>query len=93
MELKEIAEIITSIGIIAGVVIPVIVLLIKIRSGVLCLMRNTMLRIYYNHENNRTIRQYEYENFSMLYKAYKALWGNSFVDRIKREIETWKVIS
>ncbi len=39
------------------------------------------------------IRQYEYENFTFCYKAYKSLKGNSFADHINNEIKEWEVIS
>lgn len=52
-----------------------------------------MLHTYYRHREGRTIRQYELENFLYLYCRYKALGGNSFIDRIKSEIDEWEVIS
>ena len=52
-----------------------------------------MLRIYYRHQENRIIRQYEYENFVYLYEAYKALKGNSFIDKIYKEIQGWEIIT
>ena len=64
-----------------------------IHEGQRCLLRNEMTKIYFRHRETRTIRQYEYENFDFLYKAYKRLKGNSFVDHIRKEIEEWEVIS
>ena len=52
-----------------------------------------MLHTYYRHREGRTIRQYELEDFLYLYRGYKALGGNSFIDRIKSEIDEWEVIS
>lgn len=52
-----------------------------------------MLRIYYRHKDSEKIRQYELENFVFLYKAYKALKGNSFIDKIYNEVMSWEVIS
>lgn len=65
----------------------------EIQAGQKCLLRSEMLAIYYKHRDTRIIRQYEYENFLYLYSAYKALKGNSFVDKIKKEIDSWEVIS
>ena len=65
----------------------------KISNGTKCQLRSEMLRIYYHHHELGKIRQYELENFIMLYEAYKALKGNSFIDKIYREIQTWTVIS
>ena len=51
-----------------------------------------MLQIYYRNKEAETLRQYELENFIMLYDAYKALKGNSFIDKIYKEVLTWEVI-
>lgn len=64
-----------------------------IRGGHKCLLRSDMLRMYYRHCESRTIRQYEFENFEYEYKAYKALGGNSFIDKIHAEVKTWKIES
>ena len=93
MDLTTIATLITEIGILLGVVIPVIVSVRKVSNGTKCQLRSEMLRTYYRHRETGTIRQYEYENFVMLYEAYKALKGNSFIDRIYKEIQDWEIIS
>ena len=85
--------IITLIVEICGVVIPVIVWILKIANGQKCQLRSEMLRIYYHNQKHGKIRQYEYENFVMLYEAYKALKGNSFIDKIYKEVQSWEVIS
>jgi hypothetical protein len=93
MDLTTIATLITEISILLGVIIPVIVCMWKIANGTKCQLRDAMLRIYYRHHENGIIRQYEYENFVLLYDAYKALKGNSFIDKIYKEVQTWEVIS
>ena len=65
----------------------------ELREGLRCQLRSDMLRTYYRHKDDKTIRQYEMENFIMEYKAYKALKGNSFVDLIEKEVKTWEVKS
>ncbi len=65
----------------------------EVRQGQLCLLRAEIVRVYYRNLDTKTIRQYEYENLCLLYKAYKALGGNSFVDHIFKEIEEWTVIA
>ena len=59
-----------------------------IREGQRC-----MLAAYYKHREEKTIRQYEYENFLYEYKAYKALHGNSFIERIAREVAEWEIVT
>lgn len=76
-----------------GVVIPVIVFVCKIANGTKCQLRSEMLRIYYHNREAKTIRQYENENFVLLYEAYKALKGNSFIDKIYKEVQSWEVVS
>ena len=65
----------------------------RIVEGQRCLMRSDMLKIYYANREKKTIRQYEYENFVMLYEAYKALKGNSFIDKIYDEVSSWGIIT
>ena len=93
MNLTTIVTLITEIGVLLGVIIPVIIAISRIANGTKCQLRSEMLRIYYRHYQAEVIRQYEYENFDFLYKAYKALNGNSFIDKIYKEVQTWTVIS
>ena len=93
MDLITISTLITEISVLVGVVAPIIVCIKKIANGTKCQLRSEMLRIYYRHRENETIRQYEYENFVMLYEAYKALKGNSFIDKIYAEVKTWDIVS
>jgi hypothetical protein len=72
---------------------PVIIANRKISNGTKCQLRSEMLRIYYHHRESKEIRQYEYENFVLLYEAYKALKGNSFIDKIYGEVETWEIVT
>lgn len=76
-----------------GMLAPVVVAIILIINGIKCLLRSEMLRIYYKCKEKKTIRQYEYENFAHLHKAYKALRGNSFIDKIWSEMEEWEIVS
>ena len=91
--LTTIVTLITEIGVLLGVIIPVIVFVKKIANGTKCQLRSEMLRIYYHNRESEKIRQFEYENFVMLYEAYKALRGNSFIDKIYEEVHSWEVIS
>lgn len=64
----------------------------KVQDGQKCLLRAKMLEIYYKHMDKQELRQYEYENFLYMYAAYKALGGNSFIDKIKSEVDDWTVL-
>lgn len=72
---------------------PVIAAIFLIIQGIKCLLRSEMLRTYYHNRDRKTIRQFELENFIALYKAYKALRGNSFIDKIYKEVMSWEVIT
>lgn len=88
-----VTTIISEIVIIITAIVPIIVSLSKVSNGTRCQLRSEMLRIYYKNVDTKEIRQYELENFIMLYEAYKALKGNSFVDKIYEDVKEWKVIS
>jgi hypothetical protein len=88
-KVSNLAVIITEIS----ALIPIVVAILYLLNGLKCLLRSEMLRIYYRHKDNEKIRQYELENFVFLYKAYKALKGNSFIDKIYKEVMSWEVIS
>ncbi len=72
------------------IILPFIILILH---GIKCLLRTEMMRTYYHNKTSGKIRQYELENFIALYKAYKALRGNSFIDKINKEVMTWEVIT
>lgn len=93
MTLTNIAALITEIGVLIGVIIPVIVCVAKIARGTKCQLRSDMLAIYYRNLDAKTIHQYEYENFVLLYEAYKSLKGNSFIDKIYKEVQSWKIVT
>ena len=93
MSWSEIILLISEISVLVGIVAPVIVSVYKISNGTKCQLRNEMLKIYYHNLETGVVRQYEYENFVLLYGAYKALKGNSFIDKIYSEVKTWKIVS
>lgn len=91
MNLTIIATLIAEIGALLGVILPIIKSVKKIAEGTKCQLRSEMLRIYYHNHEKGEIRQFEYENFIMLYEAYKALKGNSFIDKIYEEVHSWDI--
>ena len=93
MNMTTVVTLIGEVGVLLGVIVPVVVSVRKIGNGTRCQLRSEMLRIYYHCHEKGVIRQYEYENFVMLYEAYKALNGNTFVDKIYKEIQDLEIIS
>lgn len=94
--MEEIANTITVLKAVEIVMslwlIPITIAIINLLNGMKCQLRSDMLHIYYEHKDDKRIRQYELENFIYLYKAYKALRGNSFIDKINKEVLSWEVI-
>ena len=64
----------------------------EIREGQRCLLRAEIVRIYYRHNDDRQLREYEFKNMQQCYEAYKALKGNSFIDRIYQQMKEWEII-
>ena len=93
MDTTMIITLITELVALVGSITPLLIVISKVSNGTKCQLRSEMLNIYYKHQDSKEIRQYEYENFVLLYEAYKALKGNSFIDKIYKEVQTWKVIS
>ena len=91
MDNSMIIAILGELVALCGTILPVFAQLKKIRKGTLCQLRSDMLHIYYHNQKTGKIRQYEYENFVFLYEAYKALNGNSFIDKIYKEVQDWEV--
>lgn len=95
-----IAEIISAISVIVGVLIAFSKWRKKqkaheerIDNANRCLLRDKIVNIYYRHKDEKRLRQYERENLDLLYEGYKELGGNSFVDTIYTEMKGWEVIS
>ena len=93
MNAVTITALIGEIVALVAAIVPVIISILKISNGTKCQLRSEMLRIYYHHHDTQKIRQYEYENFVLLYEAYKALKGNSFIDKIYAEVKTWDIVT
>jgi len=93
MDLTTLFALLGELGVLLSTLIPMLIAVRKIINGQKCQLRSDMLHIYYRHRETERIRQYEYENFVALYEAYKALKGNSFIDKIYKEVQTWEVVS
>lgn len=93
LDMTAVVTLIGEVGVLLGVIAPMVVSIRKISNGTRCQLRSEMLRIYYHCRESGKIRQYEYENFVMLYEAYKALKGNSFIDKIYKEVQEFEVVS
>lgn len=93
MTVQEVLTLAGEVISLIGILIAGIVSISKVVNGQKCLLRSEMLRIYYRHQESKLIRQYEFENFVLLYDAYKKLKGNSFIDKVYDEVKSWKVVT
>lgn len=61
------------------------------KEGMRCLLRQNILDCYKRNKSSKTIDIYEWENLEKMYKAYKGLKGNSFVDTIYKKMSAWEI--
>ena len=61
-------------------------------ESIKCLLRSEITRIYNANRDSKQIHQFEFENVTSLYVAYKNMGGNSFIDRIWAEVSEWDII-
>ena len=80
----------TQIIFILGFIIGFIKLEVAYREGTKCSLRNDILQIYNQYREIKKIPLYDFEAISLSYGLYKKYKGNSFVDSIWQEIQTWK---
>jgi len=90
-ELTTIVTLIGEIGVLIGVITPVIMSMRKISNGTKCQLRSEMLRIYYHNHDKGIIRQYEYENFVMLYEAYKHSKATRLLTKYTKKLNLGKL--
>ena len=93
MQITAIAALVSLTVTSVSSLIAIAVKFSRIVNGQKCLLRAEMLKTYYHNKDSGRIRQYEAENFEKLYDAYKALKGNSFIDKIHSEVKEWEVIT
>lgn len=94
--MEELVEIIKNVTVILGAVTAICALIsvaLTLINGLKCLMRSQMLQTYYHNKDKKQIRQYEMQNFLALYKAYKAMKGNSFIEEIYQDVTSWEIIT
>lgn len=76
-----------------SMIVPMLINMSKVKNGQRCQLRSDMLLIYYRNIDSGEIRQYEFENFVLMYDAYKALKGNSFIDKIYEEVKSLRIVT
>lgn len=61
-------------------------------EAIKCLLRANIVNQYYVYKQIGEIPFYVKESLHKEFEAYKGLNGNSFVEDIMKEIDTWKVV-
>lgn len=90
--LRLAAELIGLASVIGGSAFAIIKTFRELKDGIKCLLRSDMMNTYYKHRDSDAFREYEAQNFEMMYAAYKHLGGNSFIDNIHSEVKRWEVL-
>lgn len=80
----------TQIIFIVGLAVGFVKLEIAYREGTKCSLRNDILQIYNQYRDKKEIPLYDFEALSLSYSLYKKYKGNSFVDSIWNETQTWE---
>ena len=55
-------------------------------------LREKIMKIYFDNRNDRTLTEHEKEALEQYYKDYKALNGNSYIDRYYNRMIMWNII-
>ena len=55
-------------------------------------LREKIMAIYHKNKYNRTMTEYEREALTQYHKDYKALEGNSYIDKRYGRMDKWQVI-
>ena len=55
-------------------------------------LREKIMAIYHKNKYNRTMTEYEREALTQYYRDYKALDGNSYIDKRYSRMDKWQVI-
>lgn len=79
-----------QISFVLGLIIGFVKLEYAYREGTKCSLRNDILQIYNQYREKKEIPLYDFEALSLSYSVYKKYKGNSFVDSIWSEAQTWK---
>ena len=55
-------------------------------------LREKIMAIYHKNKYNRTLTEYEREALNQYYVDYKALRGNSYIDKRYSRMDKWRII-
>lgn len=90
--IKIITQYWTQILFVIGLFVGFVRVEIAYREGTKCSLRNDILQIYNQYKNTKQIPLNDFQAISMSYELYKKYKGNSFVDSIWQEVQSYKKI-
>ncbi len=61
------------------------------RLGDQSTLRHLITEMYYSNKDRKKLHSYEYQDLGYMYTAYKALGGNSYIEKLYTEMKTWEV--
>lgn len=64
---------------------------IAIKEALKYLIQSNLTNTYYAYEKIGKIPDYVYKNWLNLFKIYKALDGNEFIDKLAEKISKWEL--
>ena len=64
----------------------------SIQRGTKCSLRNDIVEIYEQCKPKKEITRYQLETVYLSFEEYKKLKGNSFVEKLVKEIEGFKIL-
>ena len=62
------------------------------KDGIKCLLRAEIVKMYYKHQDDEVLHEYEWAMLDACYQAYRRLKGNSFVVKLYEEMKTWTIV-
>lgn len=63
----------------------------KLHQGQRDILRQKIMAMYQKHKTDRLLSYDEKDDIEALYRDYKAINGNSYIDRVYNRMETWNV--
>lgn len=65
---------------------------VAIKEALKYLIQSNLTNTYYAYEKIGSIPDYCYKNWLNLFRIYKALGGNEYLDKINDRMEQWEIV-
>ncbi len=62
----------------------------EIKDGLICSLRNDILQIYLKNKDKKEFTLLEKQTINYSFRIYKSYGGNSFIQDIVEEMNTWR---